>query len=120
MKEAKYGFGLTRFALQTVRELDRWVLLVFAAFILALLYRTDALSLERTAEIAAQVISSLQVVQRLATWVEWEKRSTPTRPLTCLIPARPKLDTLSAKLQGQILHQHRKVTTWSCQWLSRT
>ena len=69
MKEARYGFGLTRFALQTVRELDRWVLLVFAAFTLALLCRADTLSLEQAAEVAARITLPLLVVQRLAVQV---------------------------------------------------
>ncbi|TDE84699.1 transposase, partial [Deinococcus sp. S9] len=68
-KEAKHGFGLNRFALRTAQGLDRWVLLVFAAFTLSMLCRTDALSLEQAAEVAARVALPLLVVQRLAVQV---------------------------------------------------
>ena len=68
-KEAKHGFGLNRFALRTAQGLDRWVLLVFAAFTLALLCRADTLTLEQAAEVAARVALPLLVVQRLAVQV---------------------------------------------------
>lgn len=68
-KEAEHGFGLNRFALRTAQGLDRWVLLVFAAFTLALLCRADTLSLEQAAEVAARVALPLLVVQRLAVQV---------------------------------------------------
>ncbi|BDP44391.1 hypothetical protein DAETH_43600 (plasmid) [Deinococcus aetherius] len=73
-KEAKHGFGLNRFALQTAQGLDRWVLLVFAAFTLAMLCRADSLSLEQAAEVAARMALPLLVVQRLAVqlWQEEE------------------------------------------------
>ncbi len=65
-KEAKHGFGRGRFALRTAQGLDRWVLLVFAAFTLARLCRADTLSLEQAADVAARVALPLLVVQRLA------------------------------------------------------
>ncbi|WP_102128613.1 transposase [Deinococcus planocerae] len=68
-KEAKHGFGLNRFALRTAQGLDRWVLLVFAAFTLAMLCRADTLSLEQAAEVAARVALPLLVIQRLAAQV---------------------------------------------------
>jgi len=72
-KEAKHGFGLTRFALRTAQGLDHWVLLVFAAFTLTWLCRADSLSLEQAAEVAARVALPLLVVQRLAVQVWREK-----------------------------------------------
>ncbi len=69
IKKAKHGFGLNRFALRTAQGLDRWVLLVFATFTLALLCRTDTLSLEQAAEVAARVALPRLVVQRLAVLV---------------------------------------------------
>ncbi|EYB66426.1 transposase IS4 family protein [Deinococcus phoenicis] len=71
-KEAKHGFGLNRFALRTAQGLDRWVLLVFAAFTLAMLCRADTRSLEQAAEVAARVALPLLVVQRLAAQL-WEE-----------------------------------------------
>ena len=68
-KEAKHSFGLNRFALRTAQGLDRWVLLVFAAFTLSMLCRADTLSLEQAAEVAARVALPLLVVQRLAVQV---------------------------------------------------
>ena len=54
-KEAKHGFGLSRCALHTGRGVDRWILLVFAAFTLSMLCREDGLTLEQAAEIAARL-----------------------------------------------------------------
>ena len=65
-KEAKHQFGLNQFALRTVQGLDRWLLLVFATFTLALLCRTEASTLEQAAEMAMKLALPFLVVQRLA------------------------------------------------------
>ena len=54
-KEAKHSFGLSRCAVHTARGMDRWILLVFAAFTLATLCREDGLTLEQAAEIATRL-----------------------------------------------------------------
>ena len=45
-KEGKHQFGLAQFALRTAQGLDRWVLLVFVAWTLAILHRTPEMTLE--------------------------------------------------------------------------
>jgi hypothetical protein len=54
-KEGKHPFGLAQFALRTATGLDRWVLLVFTAFTLAMLHRTPDLTLEEAAFLALTV-----------------------------------------------------------------
>ncbi len=45
-KEGKHQFGLAQFALRTALGLDRWILLVFVAWTLAILHRTPEMTLE--------------------------------------------------------------------------
>jgi hypothetical protein len=54
-KEGKHQFGLAQFALRTAPGLDRWVLLVFTAFTLTMLHRTQDLTLEEAAFLALTV-----------------------------------------------------------------
>ncbi|CAM3887498.1 transposase [Deinococcus saxicola] len=51
-KEGKHQFGLAQFALRTAVGLDRWILLVFLAWTLAILHRQDGLTLEECAFLA--------------------------------------------------------------------
>jgi len=51
-KEGKHQFSLQQFALRTARGLDRWILLVFLAFTLMMLYRAPELSFEEAARLA--------------------------------------------------------------------
>jgi hypothetical protein len=55
VKEGKHQFGLAQFALRTATGLDRWVLLVFTAFTLTMLHRTQDLTLEEAAFLALTV-----------------------------------------------------------------
>ncbi|GAA3999390.1 hypothetical protein GCM10022631_07790 [Deinococcus rubellus] len=45
-KEGKHQFGLAQFALRTAQGPDRWVLLVFVTWTLAILHRTPEMTLE--------------------------------------------------------------------------
>ena len=45
-KEGKHQFGLAQFALRTALGLDRWIVLVFVAWTLAILHRTPEMTLE--------------------------------------------------------------------------
>lgn len=51
-KEGKHQFGLQQFALRTATGLDRWLLLVFLAWTLTMLFRETGLSLEESALLA--------------------------------------------------------------------
>ncbi|WP_261665272.1 transposase [Deinococcus sp. Marseille-Q6407] len=51
-KEGKHQFGLAQFALRTARGLDRWILMVFLAFTLTTLHRSEALTLNEAARLA--------------------------------------------------------------------
>ena len=55
-KESKHQFGLAQFALRTALGLDRWVLLVFMAWTLAILHRADGMTLEQAAFLALVTI----------------------------------------------------------------
>ena len=50
-KEGKHQFGLVQFALRTARGLDRWILLVFLAFTLTLLHRSEDMTLQEAARL---------------------------------------------------------------------
>ena len=55
-KEGKHQFGLQQFALRTATRLDRWLLLVFLAWTLTMLFREMGLTLEQSALVALVVI----------------------------------------------------------------
>lgn len=55
-KEGKHQFGLQQFALRTATGLDRWLLLVFLAWTLTLLFRDTGLTLEQSAMLALVAI----------------------------------------------------------------
>lgn len=48
-KEGKHQFGLQQFALRTAKGLDRWILLVFLAWTLTMLFREAGSTLEQSA-----------------------------------------------------------------------
>lgn len=50
-KEGKHQFGLAQFALRTAKGLDRWILLVFLAFTLTLLHRSEDMTLKEAARL---------------------------------------------------------------------
>jgi hypothetical protein len=56
-KESKHQFRLNRFALRTARGLDRWLLLIFIAWTLTLLYAQPSQTL---ASSARRVLLALQ------------------------------------------------------------
>lgn len=55
-KEGKHPFGLAQFALRTAVGLDRWVLLVFLAWTLAILHRESGMTLEVCAALAPMTV----------------------------------------------------------------
>ena len=55
-KEGKHQFGLAQFALRTAVGLDRWVLLVFLAWTLAILHRETGMTLEACAALALMTV----------------------------------------------------------------
>ncbi len=55
-KEGKHQFSLAQFALRTAVGLDRWVLLVFLAWTLAILYRETGMTLEACAALALMTV----------------------------------------------------------------
>lgn len=55
-KEGQHQFGLAPFALRTVTGLDRWVLLVFLAWTLAILHRESGMTLEVCAALALMTV----------------------------------------------------------------
>lgn len=64
-KESKHQFGLNQFALHTAQGLDRWVLLVCAAFTLTVLCAEGGKTLEEDARLAAQIALPALVIVRL-------------------------------------------------------
>lgn len=53
-KEGKHQFGLAQFSLRTALGLDRWILMVFLAFTLTILTRTEDMTLREAAHLALQ------------------------------------------------------------------
>ena len=64
-KESKHQFGLNRFALRTVRGLDRWLLLIFVAWILTLLYVQPGQTLASSARRALLALQPKLYLNRL-------------------------------------------------------
>ncbi|GAA5504081.1 IS701 family transposase ISDge5 [Deinococcus xinjiangensis] len=60
-KEGKHQFGLQQFALRTATGLDRWLLLVFLAWTLTMLFREAGATLEQSALLA--VVAVMPVVR---------------------------------------------------------
>ncbi|GHF61337.1 hypothetical protein HNQ07_004147 [Deinococcus metalli] len=64
-KEGKHQFGLAQFALRTAVGLDRWVLLVFLAWTLAILHREVGMTLEACAARAVVTVLPQVYLNRL-------------------------------------------------------
>lgn len=64
-KEGKHQFGLAQFALRTEVGLDRWVLLVFLAWTLAILHRDAGMTLEACALLALVTVMPQIYLNRL-------------------------------------------------------
>ena len=64
-KEGKHQFGLAQFAARTEVGLDRWVLLVFLAWTLAILHRQAGMTLEACAALALLTVMPLVYLNRL-------------------------------------------------------
>ena len=64
-KEGKHQFGLAQFALRTAVGLDRWVLLVFLAWTLAILHRETGMTLEACAVLALVTVLPQVYLNRL-------------------------------------------------------
>lgn len=64
-KEGKHQFGLAQFALRTALGLDRWVLLVFLAWTLAILHRETGMTLEACAALALKTLMPEVYLNRL-------------------------------------------------------
>lgn len=64
-KEGKHQFGLAQFALRTAVGLDRWVLLVFLAWTLAILHRETGMTLEACAMLALMTVMPQVYLNRL-------------------------------------------------------
>ncbi|GHF61175.1 hypothetical protein HNQ07_004124 [Deinococcus metalli] len=64
-KEGKHQFGLAQFALRTAVGLDRWVLLVFLAWTLAILHRETGTTLEACAVLALMTVLPQVYLNRL-------------------------------------------------------
>ncbi len=64
-KEGKHQFGLAQFALRTEVGLDRWVLLVFLAWTLAILHREAGMTLEACAVLALVTVMPVVYLNRL-------------------------------------------------------
>lgn len=64
-KEGKHQFGLAQFAPRTEVGLDRWVLLVFLAWTLAILHREAGMTLEACAALALLTVMPLVYLNRL-------------------------------------------------------
>jgi hypothetical protein len=64
-KEGKHQFGLAQFALRTEVGLNRWVLLVFLAWTLAILHREAGMTLEACAALALVTVMPLVYLNRL-------------------------------------------------------
>lgn len=64
-KEGKHQFGLSQFALRTAVGLDRWVLLVFLAWTLAILHRETGMTLEACAGLALMTVLPQVYLNRL-------------------------------------------------------
>nr|RIY05462.1 hypothetical protein D3W47_10095 [Deinococcus sp. RM] len=65
MGESKHQFGLNQFALHTAQGLDRWGLLVCAAFTLTVLCTGGGKTLQEDARLAAQIARPALVMVRL-------------------------------------------------------
>lgn len=73
-KEGKHQFGLAQFALRTAVGLDRWVLLVFLAWTLAILHREADMTLEACAMLAMMtVLPEVYLNRLLATFFKNEE-----------------------------------------------
>ena len=64
-KEGKHQFGMSQFALRTATGLDRWVLLVFLAWTLAILHRETGMTLEACAALALMTVMPSVYLNRL-------------------------------------------------------
>ena len=64
-KEGKHQFGLAQFATRTATGLDRWVLLVFLAWTLAILHRETGMTLEAGAALALKTVMPEVYLNRL-------------------------------------------------------
>ena len=83
-KEGKHQFGLAQFALRTAVGLDRWVLLVFLAWTLAILHRETGMTLEACAVLGLAYGAAAGVLKPAAPDIQ-QKRGIP-RPARLFTP----------------------------------
>ncbi|UFA51566.1 transposase [Deinococcus radiophilus] len=72
-KEGKHQFGLAQFALRTARGLDRWILMVFLAFTLTILHRSEGMTLKEAARLALYTLFPVVRLNHLLSQLQKER-----------------------------------------------